>query len=332
MRKGARLAFDARWVTSSWWVRALGGVLTAGWASAVNAQDLDETEMPPLLPPSSQGVVQLTWDAPEECPRREEILQLVQIPDRASGKLVAQATVREIAGEYHLSLTTQQEGQGGHRNLTAASCKELGEVTAALLSLSLATNEKMDEAPPPHQLAPAPSPPELPLQERQRASLSAEFGLRGALGVLPRMSAGPLLRLGWERQGYRAELASYGLLPVESTHEGPGTSSYFLVAGVISGCYLGGSELRWGPCAGLEAGVIDGESAGISQAGRSAQPWITPHVAFVMVVETGRLAVQVRPLVGLPLVRPQFSIEPFGTVFQPSRVVGALDVTVGARF
>src|SRR5690606_25679702 len=96
------------------------------WADAVSAQDLDEgeTHAPDAAPlpntlPEPGAVVHLTWEAPAECPQREEVLALVQVPERAPGNLIAHAIVREAHGEYHLSLTTEQEGQKGQRRLTA---------------------------------------------------------------------------------------------------------------------------------------------------------------------------------------------------------------------
>jgi hypothetical protein len=145
--------------------------LAAGWAVPV----VTAHASPPLP-------LELTWEAPPECPSgdavRAQVERVVRVRrGRTAPHLIAMARVEQRGGRWFLRLRTERGGVIGQRQLEAATCAPL--VGAATLVLGLAFGEGVELsadplvldqtstiAPDPSdqkngsEAAPAPAPPE----------------------------------------------------------------------------------------------------------------------------------------------------------------------------
>lgn len=134
-------------------------------ALAFAAPELAEPSPPP-------HEIDLTWDAPPECPSAEEIEAryrfLLSGPPVGDGTLVASAKVRrEAAGLWVLRLTTSYGDATDSRVLEASGCGELADGVAMVFAVALEPG--LDDAPdqppfvaPPQPAAEAPTSPQVP--------------------------------------------------------------------------------------------------------------------------------------------------------------------------
>lgn len=276
--------------------------------------------------------MRLTWDAPAECPDRQWILDRIHFPNTLDATLTAKATVSRGREGYTLELLTGEDEEHGQRSLTASNCRELAEVTAALLSLALSSNPREYSTPtePAHpRERPRQAPPPSGGSE---SSWELQVGVRGAAGVLPQVSAAPLLRSAFRVSAVQLELGIHGLSPVNSESNSAATSRYWLLSSILSACVIWGQRWEVGACAGSELGALRAEGSGVSDPREATEPWIAPHLAGHVALRWQRLSIGLRPGVGTPAIRPQFVIEPYGVLHQPAPVFGTLESWLGVSF
>jgi hypothetical protein len=123
-----------------------------------------------LLPRLSRAQavpVELTWDAPPECPSRAAVLgrvrELVGTAGEGAPPVRAEGEIKKVGGAFELRLLTEQEGQRGERRVRSASCEDLRGVTAVALTLLLTAGREPDttttsDATAPSSSAPSPEP------------------------------------------------------------------------------------------------------------------------------------------------------------------------------
>lgn len=85
--------------------------------------------------------IEFSWNAPESCPSREQVLEQLNKAVDAGGKqlpaLSAQAVVQQHGTVWHLDLTTEMDGRRGMRELEADSCDGLARAATLVLALTL---------------------------------------------------------------------------------------------------------------------------------------------------------------------------------------------------
>lgn len=83
----------------------------------------------------------LTWDAPEGCPEREEVLAKVReiAGDEVFAKttLHASGRIRQVDGEFRLELEVEGEAGAHERTINAKVCRDLLGASAVVLGLNL---------------------------------------------------------------------------------------------------------------------------------------------------------------------------------------------------
>lgn len=276
--------------------------------------------------------MRLTWNAPAECPDQQWILNRIHLPDALDAKLAARATVTRGPGGYTLELLTGADEEHGQRSLTASNCRELAEVTAALLSLALSSKPRE------HSKSPEPTQAQAPPSQPAPPSAGAEslwelhLGVRGAAGVLPQVSAAPLLRGALRVSPLQVELGLHGLAPVTSESSTAARSRYWLFSSIFAVCVIGGHGWEVGACAGTELGALRAEGLDVSDPRHATELWLAPHLAGHVAVRWQRLSIGLRPGVGFPAIRPRFVIEPYGMLHQPGPVFGTLESWLGVSF
>ena len=110
---------------------AAGAALALASASA-SASPSAET-------PPGRDRLGLRWSAPPGCPQADDIRALVRSYTRgeAGGELRAEASIVPIAGAWRMILTLNDEA----KTIEGASCGDLGEAAAIVISLALAPNQ-----------------------------------------------------------------------------------------------------------------------------------------------------------------------------------------------
>ena len=292
------------------------------------------------------GSFTFTWDAPAECPSREqvevEISRLLggRIQIAQGGDLDAHATV-ERGVAWSVSLTTRHAGRAGRRSLDAPSCRSVAEATALIIALMIdpdaaaanAQERKEEPASVPMPAAQVAAPGARPVD------FLASLHGQGSLGTLPEIDIGVGVGLGLLGRRWRLELrGTYGLrrnqardLPSVAGAHG----RFNLTTGALVGCYrLGPSGLGFGPCAIAEAGVVSADGYGASVG-------FSRHALWAALGGGGYLSLAMgRHLCGLlefdvlfPLYRPSYVFQDLpGVVFQAPAVGVRALAGMGWRF
>ena len=297
----------------------------------------------PLLP------VDLTWNAPAECPARDAVLDdVARILAQSRGTrapATARADVsRDDRGRWHAALRVDASSAHSERALEAESCQAIA--TASALILAIAVEGGMPEATEPSAPSAGPALPPPPAASR-RPSSQLVVAAGGVLdsGMFPGATPGAEGTLGWalDLPDFRVRaLASASLFGVQTVQtpvpNETGRFTPFAVA--MRGCVsLRRGAFDVGPCLGGELDVVQGEGGTPAP---SYQPRTTPGSWASLlgsVVATWsfsrHVAVFLRADGLLPLHRPTFGIDSGGTqlnVYTPSSnfVRGALGAE--ARF
>lgn len=294
----------------------------------------------------------LTWDAPAECPSYGEVVtELERItrvkPGREITPVRAQAKIeRTPDGRYRLRLLTEREGQTGETELDATSCPVLKRGVTLVLALTLgdgvdvvgeAEGAKVDGPRPdatadePTPEIPAPVVPSRPPAEpagSDRASLrfSPWLAASGAWGLLRKPSFGPQLGVALGKQHWQARLDVTFWPPVAGARYQNIESSYLAFVGALGGCARilpAGWSLAG--CAGLQIGAIHGSSQGAFRDGSATAPWyaVAPSV---VITAPAPVAVRLEASVAVAFEPPRFAIQYAQDVYTVSRVVPALSI------
>jgi hypothetical protein len=312
--------------------------------------------------------VDLTWDAPPECPTQSDVLtELARITRVKSGRVVtrvsAQAKIeRANNGRYELHLRTERQDQTGDTDLDAATCSVLKRGVTLVLALALgdgvdliddkaeATAEPGDAVPtaasPTAPLAAPPITPRAPQQKMttpldgssERANAAARalvhwapwVGAAGASGLVGKPSLGAQLGLTLAERHWAA-FAHSDAWPSESTHDTAGVAAkYRAFFGSLGGCLRAplGAASLAG-CAHFDLGVVHGSSSGAFQDGSATAPFYAVGPSLVFLAPlAGPLQLRVEAGADVSLDPPHFALRSFGEVYAVARVVPLLSVGV----
>ncbi len=281
----------------------------------------------------------------------------VRIKALRGGSVVGRVEIRE------------PDGVGQERTVESASCKEVAQALALVIALYLdpdATTGAMPETEPESEPAPPPSPeparrrrprsndvvpppphPSHPSHPPQRAALAlaagvgagAAGGIGPSVGLLARafgeitIDGASIVRpMSWARPSLRLLLD----FATTSSEVAAGSQTYVLVAGGLRLCPVDvalGRGIFAGPCAGMQAGVHRGTSAGVPNARDQDKPWLSPlGTAHALFPVAERLTVELEAGVVVPLVRTRYFLGPDVTLFRTPDVAGVLSAAVAYRF
>ncbi len=234
-----------------------------------------------LLLAKASGEAPLLFDlsrAPEaeRCPDHETLS--AQLRQRlAQGGASARLPVAEKVSvdikrtrDGYLATVSALGLEGGTRSLLDPSEDCAGLAEALVLTLSMIA----DGQPVPLAKAPPPPPPPAPQVERP---WEVGAGALAATGMLGAASLGPTLDVLWHPWPHVAAGLSALWMPARSFENGPGTTSFTLVAGMARLC---GGVLPYGGtlfpmvCAELGAGGLRGKGEGYVDARSLWVPWL----------------------------------------------------------
>jgi hypothetical protein len=299
--------------------------------------------------------VELSWDAPVECPSRSEVMaELGRItrvkPGRVVTPISAQAKIERMAdGHYKLRLTTQREDQTGDTDLEAATCPVLKRGVTLVLALALGDGvDLVDEKTPPPappaapEVGAAPAPPAragspkpaataTPADTRERALTTPGESLHwspwlaaaGAWGLVGKPSLGGRFGL-TVHQTHWAAFSHVTLWPRESAPQVEGVAASFSALSAALGGCVRGPFAAWSlsACASFELGAIRGTSQGAFQDGSASAPWYAVGPSLVLIAPIyGSIALRAEAGLSIALDPPHFALHSFGDVYDVSRFV-----------
>lgn len=104
----------------------------------------------PLSPPTPPAEIQLTWQAPAECPDAQDVIEryqeLLTTAPTGEGVMEAEAVIVADGDAWKLELITRMGDFTDVRKLRASRCAELGEAAAMLFAVAL--EPTLDESQP----------------------------------------------------------------------------------------------------------------------------------------------------------------------------------------
>lgn len=278
--------------------------------------------------------IALFWDAPAGCPDeatlRQEIRGRLSSTARPVGSIAVHAVVTLLPGSiWQLDLRTQVEGHQGERAIRHADCARIAEAAALVIALLIDPNASPNAslvAPPrpplPPPLPPPPPPPPLSPAELRIPRWAVGLDVLAGVGMVPGLSAGARLRLGWQKKHLGLHLRLGGWL------EGTASSTELLGAGgTFSFSDLsGGPCLRTSPvgtlglqaCAGFALNRMQGVGFGISDPG-SVTVWMLAYYLEGSLQYRATSRFVVRGLVegALQPSRPAFAIRGLNHFYRP---------------
>lgn len=315
-----------------------------------------------MAPPTPQQPgAELAWSAPDDCPDASEVMrrseELAGL-EEGDAELEVAATVEQIEHGYSLRLSVRARGEDQEhtRELEAAECGALADVTALVLALGLdpfgvAERARVPEGPPVPTAAPTtpdhqtertvvgeadpPLPVLPPPVDTPRSPHAGRdgvgFGLRllagGEYGALPNGSGGARLALGLLTRRFRVEAHGSYWLPRPALLASKGVGlDLRLAAGGVDGCYrfYAGRRVELPVCVGAEIGLMRADTVGTPGGERAHALWSAARLAPAV---SWRVADWVGLWAGLEgfvaLARPRFSLTT-DEVFTPAPVGGRL--------
>ena len=300
--------------------------------------------------------IDLTWDAPAECPTHDEVMaELMRItrvkPGRSVTPIHAQAKIERIGeGRYRLQLRTQREDQTGDTDLDAATCPVLKRGVTLVLALALGDGvDLVDEKAPPEPAEAPPQPPavappvprKMPPPAPKLTAPRVQAGLRatpwlalsGAWGQTAKPAFGPQLGMELGQIHWHA-LAQVSFYPARAADAVQGIeAAYGSLFGALGGCAR--APLRaWSvsACLSFEVGGIRGSSRAASQpvfeGGSAIAPWYAVAPALVVTGPlAGRLHFRFAAALSIAKDPPHFAVHGVnGSVFEAARFVPALSL------
>ncbi len=267
----------------------------------------------PLSPPNPPAEIELTWEAPEECPNAQGVIEryqaLLTTAPTGEGVMQAEAIIVATDGAWRLELTTRMGAFTDVRKLRASRCADLGEAAAMLFAVALEptldesrplpddeepdwsgyvdleevveeTAASVVETPPATEELAAP-------KEKKPLFLTVSGGVEngGVPGVTARAAAG--LGYAWAWARVEGEAVWYAPRREPGSF---GPASVQVAGATVRGCGVPGTG-RWKfpVCLGAEAGAT---IARVSRAdGRQTQTgrWIAPLLRASAVVQGERI-------------------------------------------
>lgn len=293
-----------------------------------------------ILYAMAAGGFDLTWSAPPQCPRRDEVeaavARLLGGGEPRSPALTVEAIVRQAGTGWSIELRTPD---GGYRALRGATCQAVTRAAEVVFALMI------------DPLAPLPSEPDTTHTHTTHTADTADTpGAGGApspewsLGVsvmgdthaLPRPSPG--IGLGASvalAAGLHLELQVLAFLPRTHPVDAAGTT------GATVGLFAGALGFRrdftlgaWSlsPVLAWEAGAQTGRSFGVSDPAADAGFWSAVRAGAMVGWTSERLRFSFRLEAAVPVLRPRFVIEGLGDVHTAGLVSARAALTAELRF
>jgi hypothetical protein len=303
------------------------------------------------------GSPDLGWNAPPECPTRDEVLAEVdrvlagsretRIPAAANADVAA-----TVNGRWSAVLRINARDGQGERRFEADTCREIASATALILAVTVENG-----APPPpaqalvHEEPPATVSVKRAMPEEARSvpparvsqALAAVAGLIDD-GAMPRAPAGGMeLALGGRlafSKGYLRALAGLAVYPTQTTATGSAGESakISLLEVSVRACGLiPRGRFEWGPCLGGEIESMSASGAGPAQTFQPASAhrvWGAAVGGFHASWSTSRLVAVFARAEGIfSLARTRFVLTPDNAVVhEPARVAGRVGFGIELRF
>jgi len=276
----------------------------------------------PVAAETAPEQIQLVYAAPTGCPDAEAFF--AGIHARANA-------VRADHGErtFHVTITTDEdttvrgrlvvEGSDGSttREVYGATCAET--VSALALVAALAIEERATRDAP----RPGPRPVVAPAREPWHVAAGAGIGLYS--GVAPTAAYGVPVFVAANHRHARFRIGFARTERVDAV-VATGTTDFRWTIGRVQACPFAFAIDRFeaAPCAGFEAGILDGRGTQVAMPASDTRPWLAPEAVLRLGVHLGPAALELEGLVGVPLVRDRFFIAPSTTVHQvPALTTGA---------
>ena len=293
--------------------------------------------------------VDLSWEAPSECPSHDEVMSELERTARVkSGRVVApihaEAKIERTAdGRYRLRLHTRREQQAADTDLDATSCTVLIRGVTLVLALALGDGVDLIDEPeqeaepkpepkakvlPPPSPAPRPTPRSLLPEAHEKGSASRVraspwLAVAAATSWLPKPSLGAELGLSLGQRYFetQAELRlwpSVAAAPVQGI--GSSFGAFVAALGVCGRAPFAGWSFA--ACGSFEAGAIRGASQGAFQDGAATAPWYAARPSLVLQANViGPFQVRLEAGVALAFAPPHFAIQSVAPVYSLSRFV-----------
>jgi hypothetical protein len=277
----------------------------------------------------------------EHCPAEAQLRQRVEAqlgePNAWSTFAIAIAVEQSERG-YRLKLDTERDGAHGTRVFEAASCDEV--VDAAALLLTLMVDEARSEPAPPTAPVPPPPPPPPRTKPHRRARATLQAAALSELGYLPRIGVGAELAVGAAIRDSRIELTGLWLPDVHSKRGDDGARvSIGLWAARLGYCHrLVGQRVALFGCLGMELGRASGQGSGLALQRERSYLWSAGHAALRGSVSLGRgVALLLEPALAVPFARRRFvSVDAQGApdevLHTPAPVSGRVAIALEASF
>jgi hypothetical protein len=327
-----------------------------GWRAAWTACALALFAVPAR---AEDTPVRIDYSAPPECPDQREFLARVE--QRLERARFAQPD--EMARTFRVTVRTKPErsvarvefvdadGQRASRTIGAETCDEVvnGIALVTALAMDARAGDKTPEPEAPSGVFPAPTPAQfrppaapplaLPAGPERGARWDVGAGIDVASAYAPSAAIG--LRLFVEHSpSFFSVRASAMHADSGKVDVGGDRARFRYWGGRLEGCPLRldlGTQLQAVPCAGLDAGALDGEGlpgTGIANPKRATELWLAAVVIARLVLEIDRfLLLEAQADARFPLLRHEFYLE------SPDRDVHAIpaiglggSLGVGFRF
>jgi len=260
----------------------------------------------------------------------------------------------------------EQSGAASERTVEGDSCQEVMDAVALVTALAIdprartvpaaepiasaapagssppSSATRPDAAPAPRQ--PPPSPPaahdSVPI--RPAPSWGAGFGVQLATTWGP--APDPVWTVPLFLQVSRGDPSpgqsslrltlSYGRSPSVSSQEGSGR--FVWTTGRLDVCVLAARpapQIRLLPCAMLDVGALQGQGADVDHPQRHTRPWVSTGLgARAAATIAGPMFLEIQGMLGFPLVRDRFYLEPDTTLHRTPAFSPSLAAGVGSHF
>jgi hypothetical protein len=302
------------------------------------------------------GSPDLAWNAPPECPTRDEVLAEVDrvLAGSHQARVPAAAHVdvaTTVNGRWSAVLRINARDGQGERQFEADTCVEIASATALILAVAAENG-----APPPapaivHEEAPAAVSEKRAMLEEARSVppgrgsqvVAAVAGLVDG-GTMPSApAAGMEIALGGSlafSKGYLRALAGLALYPTQTTAAGSTGESAkvsLLTVSIRACALIPRRRFEWGPCLGGEIESMNASGAGPAQTfqpGSAHRVWGAAVGGVHGSWNYSRLvAVFARAEGVFSLARTRFVLTPDNSpVHEPARVAGRAGVGIELRF
>lgn len=214
---------------------------------------------------SAASGVQLTWNAPSECPTRadveREVGQILAASTAPASAVSARADVTRLGEKWHVELAIASSEGRGERRLDASSCGELGSAVALIVALAVDPGAR--PPPPPVPSAPdagapeaaaaAPPPPPRPGSDSTTLGVALGAAATADFGTLPSTGVGgeAVVALVVDRlrvEGRGRIFAKQRALDPANAAQGV---DFTLLGGGLRGCFAAiAGTVSLAPCAG----------------------------------------------------------------------------------